>query len=120
VSFNAIKNHAIEILYSDGDSDLILKKLEALFLTNPTLYRENREVPTKKRSARLLRIHGMAGAVQSWYSVFLWLCFSYITTVFVMLFWRRELLLMYLIRCYYPIIPFDQHVARLFSKLRAD
>jgi hypothetical protein len=57
VSFNAIKNHAIEILYSDGDSDLILKKLEALFLTNPTLYRENRKVPRKKRSARQLLNH---------------------------------------------------------------
>jgi hypothetical protein len=40
----------------------------------------------------MLRIHAMAGAVQSWHSDFLLLCFSYITAVFVMLFWRRELL----------------------------
>ena len=57
VSFNAIKNHAIEILYSDDDNDIVLKKLEALFLTNPTLYRENQEVPRKKRSARQLLSH---------------------------------------------------------------
>ena len=57
VSFNAIKNHAIEILYSDDDNELILKKLETLFLTNPTLYRENREVPRKKRSSRQLLSH---------------------------------------------------------------
>lgn len=54
VSFNAIKNHALEILFSDEDSDTVLKKLEALFLTNPTCSRENRNPPRKPRSTRRL------------------------------------------------------------------
>ena len=54
VSFNAIKHHAIEILFNEKDSDLILKKLEALFLTNPTFHRENRNVTRKRPSARHL------------------------------------------------------------------
>jgi hypothetical protein len=54
VSFNAIKNHAIEILLSKDDNNLVLKKLESLFLTNPTSQRENRKVTRKKRSARHL------------------------------------------------------------------
>lgn len=54
VSFHAIKNQAIEILYSHYDNDLVLKKLEELFLTNPISNRKNRQVPRKKRSARQL------------------------------------------------------------------
>ena len=54
VSFNAIKNHALDILYGDDEIDSTLKKLERLFLTNPTCIRESRKVPRKKRSARHL------------------------------------------------------------------
>lgn len=54
VSFNAIKSHALEILYSEDDTGLILKKLEKLFLTNPTSARKLRKVPRKKRSSRHL------------------------------------------------------------------
>jgi len=41
-------------LYSDDDTDIIIKRLEELFLTNPTSVRKNRHVPRKKRSARQL------------------------------------------------------------------
>ncbi len=54
VSFNAIKNQAREILFSEEDTDLVLKKLEVLFLTNPTSNRENSQVTRNKRSARHL------------------------------------------------------------------
>jgi hypothetical protein len=54
VSFNAIKNQAVEILFSDGDIDFILDKLHRLFLTNPTCRRENRTIPRKKTSSRKL------------------------------------------------------------------
>ncbi|MFK5970085.1 MAG: hypothetical protein QM487_08230 [Candidatus Marithrix sp.] len=51
VSFNAIKNLAIELLCSDESSDIVVKRLENLFLTNPVSVREKRNVPRKKRSA---------------------------------------------------------------------
>jgi hypothetical protein len=35
VSFNAIKNQAIELLCSDESSDIVIERLEKLFLTNP-------------------------------------------------------------------------------------
>ena len=54
VSFNAIKNQALDILLHDTDTDLILSKLERLFLTNPTCSRENRKVPRKKKSSHHL------------------------------------------------------------------
>ena len=54
VSFHALKDHALEMLYSDDDTDIIIKRLEELFLTNPTSIRKNRHVPRKKRSARQL------------------------------------------------------------------
>ena len=54
VSFHALKDHAIEILYSNEDTDSVIKKLEELFLTNPTSVRKNRQVPRKKCSARQL------------------------------------------------------------------
>ena len=58
VSFNAIKNHAFDLLLSDLDSNTLLKKLTALFLTNPCLERKNRNPPRKKSSSRsLLNFH---------------------------------------------------------------
>jgi hypothetical protein len=52
VSFNAIKNQAVELLCSNEDSDVVIKRLEKLFLTNPVSIREQRKVPRQKRSAR--------------------------------------------------------------------
>lgn len=52
VSFNAIKNQAVELLCSNEDSDVVIKRLEKLFLTNPVSIREQRQVPRKKCSAR--------------------------------------------------------------------
>lgn len=52
VSFHALKDHAIEILYSDNDTNSIIKPLDKLFLINPTSVRKNRQVPRKKRSVR--------------------------------------------------------------------
>ena len=52
VSFNAIKNSAFKILGSDLDIDVIVKKLEILFLTKPVVIREERKAPRIKRSAR--------------------------------------------------------------------
>ncbi len=58
VSFNAIKNLAFDLLLSDLDSDSILEKLTALFLTNPCLERKNRNPPRKNSSSRtLLNFH---------------------------------------------------------------
>jgi hypothetical protein len=54
VSFNAIKNQALDLLFSDMDSDPLLEKLTALFLTSPCLERSHRNPPRKKSSARVL------------------------------------------------------------------
>ena len=54
VSFQALKDYALEILYREDDTDFIIKRLEVLFLTNPISIRKNRQVPRKKRSARQL------------------------------------------------------------------
>jgi len=54
VSFNTIKNKAIEILFGESDTDLILKELHRLFLTNPTCNRKDRTVKRKKSSSRKL------------------------------------------------------------------
>jgi len=50
ISFNAIKNQAFSLLYSDLDNEALYEKLTALFLTNPTIIRAEREVPRKKHS----------------------------------------------------------------------
>lgn len=52
VSFNAIKNEAFELLYSDLDSEIVTQRLETLFLMNPSVIRKDRKVPRKKRSER--------------------------------------------------------------------
>lgn len=58
VSFNAVKNLALDLLLGDLDTDVVLEKLTALFLTNPCLVRSNRNPPRKKSSSRtLLNFH---------------------------------------------------------------
>ena len=52
VSFNAIKNQAMELLYSHEPSNIVIRRLEKLFLTNPVSIRSKRIVPRKKRSTR--------------------------------------------------------------------
>jgi hypothetical protein len=51
VSFNAIKNHAVELFYSEKSSDKLMNKLEKLFLTNPTRNRFNKPPPPRKNSS---------------------------------------------------------------------
>ncbi len=58
VSFNAIKNHVIDLLFTQPDEDLLLAELTQLFLMKPTLIRDGRSVPRPKpSSARSLRFH---------------------------------------------------------------
>lgn len=52
VAFNAIKNKAFELLASDLDSQALIQRLESLFTRTPTVIRQERKVPRKKRSAR--------------------------------------------------------------------
>lgn len=54
VSFNAIKNQALDLLFSDMAIDPLLEKLTALFLRNPCLERTDRNPPRKKSSSRVL------------------------------------------------------------------
>jgi len=58
VSFNAIKNHVIDLLWLQPDEDLLLAELTQLFLMKPTLIRKGRSVPRPNPStARSLRFH---------------------------------------------------------------
>jgi hypothetical protein len=54
VSFNAIKSQALELLLSDLDTTTLRQRLTAVFLTNPTLDRPQRNPPRKKSSSRAL------------------------------------------------------------------
>jgi len=54
VSFNAIKNQALALLWSDLATEPLLEALTALFLTNPCLERKYRNPPRVKSSARVL------------------------------------------------------------------
>lgn len=54
VSFNAIKHHALDLLWSDLDTQPLIERLTALFLTNPTSVRPQRHPPRQKTSARAL------------------------------------------------------------------
>ena len=55
VSFNAIKNLALDLLLADDlNTDQLLKQLTKLFLTNPCLQRSHRKPVRKKSSARVL------------------------------------------------------------------
>jgi hypothetical protein len=53
VSFNAIKNHVIELFYTDMDTSTILETLTEWFLMNPTYINRDRVVPRKKNSSRV-------------------------------------------------------------------
>jgi hypothetical protein len=48
VSFNAIKDHAWELFTSTDPQDKVIEQMEALFLTNPTLVRKDRNPPRKR------------------------------------------------------------------------
>jgi hypothetical protein len=50
VSFNTIKNHVIELFYTENDTDRLLEKLTLLFKTSPVSKRDKRNVPRKKSS----------------------------------------------------------------------
>ena len=54
VSFNAIKHHALDLLWSDLDTQPLIARLTALFLTHPTGARPQRRPPRQKTSARAL------------------------------------------------------------------
>jgi hypothetical protein len=54
VSFNAIKNHAVELFYKEQDTAVILEKLTQLFKVNPVSVRNQRKVPRKKSKPRAL------------------------------------------------------------------
>lgn len=45
VSFNAIKNHILDLFVFETDPDQLLEKLTALFMTDPTCIRPDRVVP---------------------------------------------------------------------------
>lgn len=51
-SFNAIKNAALDLLYSKGSLNDIIRRLEILFRTNPTQVRVNRDSKRRKPSNR--------------------------------------------------------------------
>jgi hypothetical protein len=53
VSFNAIKNHVIELFYTDMETSAILEILTEWFLMNPTYINRDRVVPRKKNSSRV-------------------------------------------------------------------
>lgn len=59
VSFNAIKNQAMEILSGKGSEKEISEKLTVLFLTNPTTKRPNRKLCSRRKEncRSLLNFH---------------------------------------------------------------
>ncbi len=50
VSFNAIKNQALELLFDQNPPTDLLERLEKLFRTNPVQIRPNRKIPRIKTS----------------------------------------------------------------------
>lgn len=54
VSFNVIKNKALDLLVSNLDTDTLLEQLTKLFLKNPTSQRSERNPPRQKSSSRAL------------------------------------------------------------------
>lgn len=52
VSFNALKNHVIDLLFSDEPVSDLCAKLTRVFLTNPVCVRRDRRVARKKPSPR--------------------------------------------------------------------
>jgi hypothetical protein len=58
VSFNVIKNEALDLLVGGMAAGPLLERLTVLFLQNPTLERKGRNPPRKNTSARgLLDFH---------------------------------------------------------------
>lgn len=58
VSFNGIKNKALDLLFSSKRVDNLIEKLEILFKTNPVQIRSKRKVIRKKSSSyKLLNYH---------------------------------------------------------------
>ena len=58
VSFNAIKNHVLDLFYRETDETVILKQLTDLFLQKPIMVRQGRTVPRRKsHSRKLLHYH---------------------------------------------------------------
>jgi len=58
VSFNAIKNHVLDLFFCDTDETAILEQLTNLFLMKPTSVRSGRVVPRLPRhNLRLLNYH---------------------------------------------------------------
>jgi hypothetical protein len=58
VSFNTIKNHVIELLFTEPDEDMLLDKLTLIFLSKPTAVRKNRSVPRSRSSpSKRLQFH---------------------------------------------------------------
>jgi len=53
VAFNALKNKAFDLLFSDSDADLLLEQLTQLFLMSPTLVRPNRPRESSDRKSKL-------------------------------------------------------------------
>ena len=53
VAFNALKNKAFDLLFSDSDVDLLLEQLTQLFLMSPTLIRPNRPRQSSDRKCKL-------------------------------------------------------------------
>lgn len=54
VSFNVIKNKALDLLVSNLNTDILLAQLTTLFLKNPTAQRSERNPPRQKSSSRAL------------------------------------------------------------------
>jgi len=48
VSFHTIKSHALDLLWSDLDENLVIARSNDLFLYNPTVLRSEHVVPRKK------------------------------------------------------------------------
>lgn len=57
VSFNAIKNHVINLFFKEQDTEILLDKLTRLFMTNPVCERKNRKFPRIKRPRAGLNYH---------------------------------------------------------------
>jgi hypothetical protein len=54
VSFNAIKNQAFDLLFSNLDTHMLTEQLTTLFLKNPSSQRRERNPPRRKSSPRAL------------------------------------------------------------------
>src|SRR5262249_45340969 len=50
VAFHALKDHLVDLLYSDTPVEVILENLQRLFVGAPVSRRENRKVPRRKWS----------------------------------------------------------------------